>query len=124
MKYAATVLVLFLSVSGCATIDGAMMGGDSINQRQTVSTKAAVQNLYDQASDAFARAELGPAEAALERALRMEPSNGHLWFALAKVAKAKDELAKARDLAQRARTYAASDASLQRAIDHFLRGVH
>lgn len=85
-----------------------------------VTQNSAVMSLYQQAQDERSAGRFDSAEAALERAVRIESNNPHLWFELAQVSKEKGAVDKARSLAQRAQSLARADAALSRRISRFL----
>lgn len=84
-----------------------------------VSANTAVLKLYDTATEQRRAGALADAEATLERALRIEPRNGHLWLGLAELA-ASDDPNRARSLAERARSLAGGDSNLKAQAERLL----
>lgn len=74
----------------------------------------AVTALLESARRQQAAGDLGAAAATVERALRIEPRNGHLWYRLAELRLEQSQYAAAADLAARANALAAGDIPLQR----------
>lgn len=101
-----------------------LVGCTPITQSPTrsspVTQNTAVMSLYEQAQDERSAGRLESAEAALERAVRIESNNPYLWFELAQVSREKGAADKARSLAQRAQSLARTDAALSRQISRFL----
>lgn len=100
-----------------AQVEETSYGSISASQ---VSSNTAVQRLYDQAMNYAFAGDFDQAEAALERGLRIEPSNPYLWFELARIAATYGNVNKARELASRAQSYASGERQLQRQIQRFL----
>ncbi len=119
IKTAVLTLILSQFIS-CAQMP-APIGGDPTGLSvQRVSQKNAVQHLYQEAVTANSDGLWTKAEAALERALRIEPANAHLWLGLAQVAKAQYQLDKALELSQRALSFTGSDSALRKKIEAFI----
>ena len=74
----------------------------------------AVVALLDNAGQQQAQGDYTAAAATLERALRIEPRNGHLWHRLAKLRMEQGQYRAAADLAERSNTLAGGDLVLQR----------
>ncbi len=85
-----------------------------------ITQNSAVQSLYHQAQEDRHAGRVDKAEAALERAVRIEPANPHLWFELAQLSNDKGAITQARGLAQRAQSLARGDLVLSRQINQFL----
>jgi len=75
----------------------------------------AVAGLMTSARADTAAGRLPNAAASLERALRIEPRNAHLWHELAQVRFRQRDFAQAESLAARSNTLAGSDAELRAA---------
>lgn len=78
-----------------------------------VSGSAAVAQLVDSARADVAAGAPARAEAALERALRIEPKNPRLWQELARVKLGLGDFAQAESLALRANAWSGADAGLR-----------
>ncbi|MBX2858926.1 MAG: hypothetical protein KTR17_09705, partial [Cellvibrionaceae bacterium] len=59
--------------------------------------------------------------AKVERALRIESDNPYLWFQMAQIEFIEQDYALAREMAKRAKSFAAGNGALQRDINKFLR---
>ncbi len=77
-------------------------------------TSAAVSNLVQRAAEQKNRGDMTGAAATLERALRIEPRNAHLWNQLAQVRLAQRQYGQAEDLASKSNALAAADRDLRR----------
>lgn len=73
----------------------------------------AVVSLMDHARADVAAGHLGRAEASLERALRIEPRNPHLWQELARVRLKQGDYAQAESVAARSTLWAGGDIGLR-----------
>lgn len=82
-------------------------------QATSVHGKAVVA-LLQSARRQQSQGDYTAAAATLERALRIEPRNGHLWHRLAKLRMQQGQHAAAADLAARSNTLAGGDLALQR----------
>ncbi len=89
----ALVTILFL-LSGCASI--------APLTTNSVSNNTAVVTLVEDARLLSDGGEYERAKSKLERALRLEPNNGALWFELAFTNKEQGNIRNARSLAERA----------------------
>lgn len=78
-----------------------------------VSGSAAVAQLVDSARADVAAGAPARAEAALERALRIEPKNPRLWQELARVKLGVGDFAQAESLALRANAWSGTDTGLR-----------
>lgn len=78
-----------------------------------VSGSAAVAQLVDNARADAAAGAPARAEAALERALRIEPKNPRLWQELARLKLVLGDYAQAESLALRANAWSGTDAELR-----------
>jgi predicted Zn-dependent protease len=83
--------------------------------RVPVSDNSAVIALVDTARADVAAERPGPAAAALERALRIEPRNPRLWHELAQLRFKEGEYAQVEGMAARSNTWAGADKSLRAA---------
>jgi tetratricopeptide (TPR) repeat protein len=90
-------------VAGCAVIAPSPPASDN----------AAVIALVDGARADAEAGQLARAEAALERALRIEPKNARLWQELARVKLRQGDYAQAESLAVRSNSWAGSDSRLR-----------
>lgn len=107
------ISILMLAVlAGCTSMP-------LITTEPPVSENMAVIDLLDEARNQSWYGEYNKSKATLERALRLEPNNAHIWFELARVNHENDDPASARNLAQRARSLSKSE-RLSRRIDNFI----
>lgn len=74
---------------------------------------AAVKSLVAKADAAYDRGEYEAAIAQLERAVRIEPRNSHVWYKMANLRMALQEPVKAESLAQKSLSFAGADKKLQ-----------
>lgn len=72
---------------------------------------------------ALAEGDLERAAAISERALRISPRDAYLWYRLASIRYQQQNMADARGFAQRALSYAGSDAALRRDIAALLQEI-
>lgn len=105
-----------LFLSACSQVEQQV----STEATGPISQSTAVVELWHEGVQHTKYGEYALAKSKLERALRIESSNGHLWFALAQVQKAQGNLSEARNLARRAQSFAGGDSQLQAAIAEFL----
>jgi len=77
-------------------------------------TSAAVSNLVQAAEQQKNAGDMIGAAATMERALRIEPRNAHLWSQLAQVRLAQRQYVQAEDLAFKSNALAAADRDLRR----------
>ncbi len=77
-------------------------------------TSAAVSNLVQKAARQKNSGDMTGAAATMERALRIEPRNAHLWNQLAEVRLAQRQYSQAEDLASKSNALAAADRDLRR----------
>ncbi len=77
-------------------------------------TSAAVSGLMQQAARQQRSGDLTGAAATMERALRIEPRNAHLWNRLAQLRLAQQRYGQAEDLAAKSNALAAADRALRR----------
>ncbi len=81
-----------------------------------VSSNQAVISLVDTARQHRNRGDFESAGSALERALRIEPGNGHLWKELAELNYAQGNYREAESLALRGNSYASNDGYLRKQL--------
>lgn len=74
---------------------------------------AAVRSLVVKADEAYDRGDYDGAIVQLERAVRIEPRNGHVWYKIASLRMALQEPEKAESLAQKSLSFAGNDKQLQ-----------
>ena len=74
-------------------------------------------SLYQQANSAIASGKYRQAELALERALRIEPRNGHYWYSLAEVKFKQKQYSQAIQLSRKSMSLAGKDSKLKRLND-------
>lgn len=79
--------------------------------------------LMAQADQFSAKGDSRQAIALIERAVRIEPRNGHAWLRLAKLYFESGDLNKAEQFARRAKQFAGADKSLQRQCQQLLEKV-
>lgn len=116
-RYRQLILCVCLGfMAGCAPLEQTRPAPPA-----TISSNTAVQNLYDQAAGQYRAGDAGQARSTLERAVRIEPGNAHLWFELAQLARRDGEHAQAQELAFRAQSLAGGDADLRSRIERFLK---
>lgn len=106
-------------LAGCAALEPTQPAPTT-----TVSSNTAVQNLYDRAAEQYRAGDAEQARSTLERAVRIEPGNAHLWFELAQLARQDGELTQARELAFRAQSLAGGDTHLRGRIEQFLKKIN
>ena len=94
------VFVIF--VSACAV------------QPEQVAATGPASVLMAKADEEIAAGDNARAMALLERAVRIEPNNGHAWLRLAKQYMVEGNLSKAEQFARRALQLSGSDATLER----------
>ncbi len=94
----AVSLVLPLLLTGCVSVPP--MPADT-----PASHNPAVLSLLDRAQKDLMSGRYVSAEANLERALRIEPGNAHLWHELALAAQLQDKFDQAESFALRANSY-------------------
>jgi len=76
--------------------------------------------LVSQSREMLAAGDTAQAAAAIERALRIEPSNPYLWLELGKVRLAEGNAQQALSVAQKARRLAGPDRAAQEAAEHLI----
>ncbi len=108
MKKVFLLAITILLINGCA-----------VQAPQPTSTGPAGL-LMAQADQFAANGEHSQAIALLERAVRIEPRNGHAWLRLARLHFASGDLNKAEQFARRAMQFAGSDKMLKRACQELL----
>ena len=86
------------------------------------SSNSAVLRLLDSAESAEVDGNFDRAIADLERALRIEPDNAHVWYQLADAHYQQGNKSEAKSLAKRALTYA-KDARLKKSIQLLLNSL-
>lgn len=74
---------------------------------------AAVKSLVSKADAAYDRGDYEGAIAQLERAVRIEPRNGHVWYKMASLRMALQEPKEAESLAQKSLGYTGADKKLR-----------
>lgn len=74
---------------------------------------SAVKSLVSKADAAYDRGDYEGAIAQLERAVRIEPRNGYIWYKIASLRMALQEPKEAESLAQKSLSFAAADKKLQ-----------
>jgi Tfp pilus assembly protein PilF len=84
------------------------------------SSSGPVPVLMAQADQFVVAGDNRQAIALLERAVRIEPRNGHAWLRLARLHLASGESNKAEQFARRAMQFAASDKRLQQECQEFI----
>lgn len=102
------MVIGILTFCGCATAPPA--------PEPPLSTNPAVISLLDRAQLATDEERHGEAQASLERALRIEPANGRLWYALAQSAMRQEDFRQTESFALRADSFAGRDPLLKRDI--------
>ena len=90
------------------------------NDSENISQNSAVLSLIENAESNIASGNYNQAEANIERALRIEPTNAVLWFRLAQIAQDQSQSNEARNLAERALGYTPSNSNLHSQISKFL----
>jgi Tfp pilus assembly protein PilF len=114
MKIYAAFLFVFLAV-GCtptATIDQ--------DSSSPLPQTPVIEALLQQGLQLNQSGNLVGAQAAFERAVRIEPNNAVLWFELAKIAYAQERDSEAKSLAQRAASLVGNNTDLKNQIDQLL----
>jgi len=111
MKKVLLLAITLLLVNGCA-----------VQAPQPTRTGPGVL-LMAQADELAANGEHSQAIALLERAVRIEPRNGHAWLRLARLHVASGDLNKAQQFARRAMQFAGTDKMLKRACQELLDNV-
>jgi tetratricopeptide (TPR) repeat protein len=81
---------------------------------ETAPPATPASTLLTSVDQAIAAGELDRAAALCERALRISPRDGHLWYKLATIRYMQDRLADAQGFARRALSFAGPDAQLAR----------
>lgn len=106
------VLLLLLGLGGCS----------SLPREEPVGTHSpAADTLLAQANSKAANGEIPQAIATLERAVRLQPRNGHAWLRLAELYLAQGEYHKAEQFAGRAQQFSTGDTSMLRRINAVIR---
>lgn len=111
MKRIFLFVITVLLVNGCAV------------QAPLPTQSGPVAELMAQAGQFSAIGENRQAIALLERAVRIEPRNGHAWLQLARLYFESGDLNKAEQFARRAKQFAGADKSLQRDCQQLLEQV-
>lgn len=76
--------------------------------------------LYTEAKNALARGQNQKAEIAMERALRIEPSNAYYWYTLGKVKFRRGQYEETVQLCLKSKSLAGRNRGLHRAIDRLI----
>lgn len=84
------------------------------------STNEAVVELLKLTDASAKKNEFEEARSYLERALRLEPENPIIWFKLAQLSQQQGNFTEAKDLAIRAKSFAAQESKLAENIRDFL----
>lgn len=77
-------------------------------------------SLYHEARAAMKQGQYGRAELALERALRIEPTNGYYWYAMGELKYRQNAPAQAVSFCQKSKTLAGNDRQLIRLNDELI----
>jgi cytochrome c-type biogenesis protein CcmH/NrfG len=100
-------VAVFLLLVGCAALQPV------VSEPPPSSRNEAVIALLDTAHSQSSSGELGAAGASLERALRIEPRNPHLWQELARVRLKQGQYREAENMAAKSNTLATGDRYLR-----------
>lgn len=84
------------------------------------SSNQAVMSLLERARVHAASGRYSNAEVSLERALRIEPGNAHLWYELAQLAMQQGNFQQAESFALRANSFAAHNPRLKQRIQQLI----
>ena len=103
-----TLLGILALASGCVSTP--------TSAPSAISANPAVLSLVERARGNAYSGHYLEAQANLERALRIEPTNAGLWYQLAQTLMQQGEFNRAENLALRANSFAGGDRSLQHAI--------
>ncbi|VUD40521.1 hypothetical protein TDB9533_00276 [Thalassocella blandensis] len=103
--------------------DSTVQGTDESDTSEPRMENQAVVNLLEQGQYHARYGEYALAKSKLERALRIEPRNPFIWYALAQVNYAEDHYAEAKNLAHRALSFAGSRQPLKQKIEEFIRSL-
>lgn len=76
--------------------------------------------LYASAQEALDRGNYQQAEMAMERALRIEPRNGHYWYAMAQVKYRQGQYSQAVHLCSKSKSFAGRNSQLLRLNDELM----
>lgn len=112
-----------LALSHCTALPVRAPGGGvtaTTAAPEPVSLNSAVVGLVERAESLRQTGDVAGAEATMERALRIEPDNGHLWLGLARAVAAGGETDRAAALGRRALNLAAVNTPLRSAAEAFL----
>lgn len=111
------LLFAFLFLSGCAAEQpsppSVPQAPEPAARAPAPSESMAVAGLMQSARSDTEAGRLGSAAATLERALRIEPHNPHLWQELARVRLKQGEYGQAESVAARSNAWAGSDNGLR-----------
>jgi len=112
MRYLLAVAVL---LGGCAALEHRAPVSDSVPAHAPAPPmgSAAVASLVNGARTDAAAGRLVQAASSLERALRIEPRNPHLWQELARVRLMQGDYAQAESVAARSNSWAGADSRLR-----------
>ena len=91
-----TITALLTLATACSTLPGVLI-------EPPVSSNNAVLDLLDQSRAYSRNGQYPQSKATLERAIRLEPGNAHLWFELARISKLEGHNQQALSMAKRAR---------------------
>jgi Tfp pilus assembly protein PilF len=110
-----TLLVVVALLGGCATVQTPAPVSEPAPAPApaTPTGSAAVASLVASARADAAAGRLVQAAASLERALRIEPRNPHLWQELARVRMKQGDYAQAESVAARSNSWAGTDSRLR-----------
>lgn len=112
------IIVLGLLLSACASEPQTTIPMMGISSEQ--DTRRATSSLLAKADIQEEENNWEQAAALLERALRIEPRNAHLWHRLAKIRLQQGQYQLARNLAQKSNSLARDDIQLQESNNHLL----
>lgn len=125
--FISTVLIMVMLSACSSRIDtstdptaGPQDQRDRSDEVESTSRNQAVVGLLEQGQNHANYGEYALAKSKLERALRIEPQNPFIWYALAQVNFAEDQYAEARNLAQRALSFSSGYETLRRNIQSFI----
>jgi Tfp pilus assembly protein PilF len=110
--YAALLSALLIGCTPLATVDQ--------NPPSPLPQTPVIEALLQQGLQQKQSGNLVGAQAAFERAVRIEPNNAVSWFELAKIAYAQERDSEAKSLAQRAASLAGNNTELKNQIDQLL----
>ena len=109
------LLAVVVMLGGCATVQTPAPVSEPVPAPAPAAPtgSAAVASLVTSARADAAAGRLVQAAASLERALRIEPRNPHLWQELARVRLKQGDYAQAESVAARSNSWAGGDARLR-----------